>query len=525
MMTFIKNLATDSILAILFWGMVLPFNSAAFAQPVNWHYPPCAQNETLDKYCASWLTDPTTGNQVCAPGQMKDICVPVTTPGNDNDLNNIQRCMKDGTVCVDTTPTKVINGYSTSLSEVGGCWQYRRDYTCSTYDTVNTCSDFQGDPKCEVWSRKCIRSDSLFGCTEFEIEYQCMTKAGSSHQVEYCGDRNICIGGVCWNTGYVPDQDFAKVITDMEAARQIGAYNSSGLDIFHGESAWCRSKRAAGLKNCCTKTGGAKTNNAVMGTVISDVTGYAVRAGSKFVLDSLYGDTVNWLSSGWSAAVGGNLPGGQGMLDSVSNPQLSIGAYGFSIGGTGSFLGTAGYQLGSVGIGGANVGIYFNPYAFAAAIAIQLVMSAMTCDEEEAKLALKRGAGLCQEIDDFCTQQILGVCITRRRTYCCYNSKLAKIINVQGRAQLGMGWGDTEDPTCNGFTAAQLKQVDFSKIDFSEFVGDVMAAVDTSHIQEDLQKMQGETGQKALESSCKRTYAAVNGDMNKIPAECAGLVP
>lgn len=528
MLKFFRNLSTDVLLSFAFWGILLPFNSA-YAQPAEWHYPPCAQNEVLDKYCAAYITNPATGEQICAPDGMKDICVPVTTPGNVDDQSNIQRCMKDATVCVDATPAKTINGYNTTLAEVGGCWQYRRDYTCSTNNSVDTCTELESNPKCEVWSRQCKNSDHLFGCTEYALEYQCMTKAGSSYQVEYCGDRNICIGGVCWDTSYPPDGDFAQVITDMEAGRQIGTYNIDGLDIFHGTPEFCRSKRGAGLKNCCNKSGGAKTNNQLMGGMVSDVVGYGARLGSKFVLDAMYGDTVNWLASGWSAAAGATSTGAD-MINSVANPQLSLGMYGLSIGGTGSFMGMAGTQIGAIGAAGpGQIGIYFNPYALAFALAVQIVMSAMTCDEDEAKLAMKRGADLCTDaIDDWCTKEILGVCITRRRSYCCYNSKLAKIINVQGRAQLGMGWGDTESPSCNGFTTDQLKKIDFSQIDFSEFIGDVMGSIDTSHMAEDLMKMQSpgsaeDLKNSSLAASCKRTYEAVAGDLNKLPKECAGL--
>lgn len=496
---------------------------ASFAQmPSGGHLPPCGQYEVSDRVCLEYLTAPD-GSQICAPNGMKDICVPAIDNPNETTAPNVYKCQQDARYCVDAEPFKYFNGEKVPVKMAGGCWKYKRDYTCSTTNTEDTCQEYKGDSSCEVYSRQCINQAGVFGCTQWKVTYKCLTKPGKTEQVEYCGDRDICIGGVCWDTGYPPDQDFAQVITDMEAGRQIGVYSPDGLDIFNGKAEFCRSKRGAGLKNCCSTDGGGKSNNAVMGEAISGAAGFAARAGSKYVFDTLYGDTVNWMSSGWSAAIGGNLPGGQSFLDNIASP--GFGMYGFSIGGTGSFLGTAGYSLGTAG----GFPVYFNPYAFAFAIAVQVVMSAMTCDEDEAMLAMKRGAGLCTDaIDDWCTKEILGVCITRRRSYCCYNSKLAKIINVQGRAQLGMGWGDTENPSCNGFTADQLKQIDFSRIDFSEFIGEVMDSIDTSHIKEDLMKMQGEGAgdnlkNSALETSCQRTYEALGGDLKKMPSECAGF--
>ena len=244
------------------------------------------------------------------------------------------------------------------------------------------------------------------------------------------------------------------------------------------------------------------------------------------MFDTLYGDTSNWLASGWSAAVGANLPGGQSFLDSFSNPGFSM--YGFSIGGTGSFLGTSGVEIMAAN-GGIGYPVYFNPYAFAFAVGMHVIMQAMTCSEDEAVLAMRRGASLCSDkIGDWCSKEVLGVCITRKRSYCCYNSKLAKIINVQGRAQLGIGWGDEKSPSCSGFNAAQLQDIDFSKIDFSEFVGEVMDAVDMSQIQSDLTSSQsGEFKEDSLQKACKSTWEALQPqglDKTALPEECQGLI-
>ena len=40
---------------------------------------------------------------------------------------------------------------------------------------------------------------------------------------------------------------------------------------------------------------------------------------------------------------------------------------------------------------------------------------------------------------------------------CCFNSMLARIVNEQGRAQVGKGWGGAQSPDCSGFTVAQLQ--------------------------------------------------------------------
>lgn len=488
--------------------------------PPNGHLPPCSVHEVTDEVCLSYLTAPD-GSLVCAPDGMKTICLPdVSVPG-ESEVPNVFQCRRDAQTCLDSTPVKIINTVPVTLAQVGGCWKWKRNYTCSTENTENTCQEFADDPSCSVYGRKCLSQAGTFGCGQWEMEYRCITKPGRTDHIEFCGDTNICIGGVCWDTSYKPDEDFAKVITDLETAREIGAYAPDANDMFKGVASICRSKRAAGLKNCCKTDTSARSNNAVMGEFIKGASGFLGEVGSKYVFDTLYGDTANWLSSGWSAALGGH--GGQGILDSISNP--GFGMYGFSIGGTGSFLGTTGYTLGAAG----PYPIYFNPYAFAFAIGVNIIMQAMTCSEDEAVLAMRRGANLCSDkIGDWCSKKVLGICITRKRSYCCYNSKLAKIINIQGRAQLGIGWGDEESPSCSGFNAAQLTSIDFSKIDFSEFVGEVMDAVDMTRIQKDLlDAKDGEFKNDSLQKACQNSWAALqaqNLDESALPKECQGLI-
>lgn len=119
----------------------------------------------------------------------------------------------------------------------------------------------------------------------------------------------------------------------------------------------------------------------------------------------------------------------------------------------------------------------FNPYAFAAAVALQLIMEALACTPPELKLMQQRGANLCHSVGSYCSNQLdllfATVCLEQTQGYCCYNSKLAKIVNEQGRPQLPRGWGTPEAPSCTGFTMAEMKLLDFSKMDLSEFIADI----------------------------------------------------
>ena len=106
----------------------------------------------------------------------------------------------------------------------------------------------------------------------------------------------------------------------------------------------------------------------------------------------------------------------------------------------------------------------------------------MSCNEDEGKLAMKEGARLCHTIGTWCSSciRILGSCVScieHTTSKCCFNSMLARIVNEQGRAQIGKGWGGAESPDCSGFTVAQLQSLDFAAMDLSEFYASLVPMV------------------------------------------------
>lgn len=97
-----------------------------------------------------------------------------------------------------------------------------------------------------------------------------------------------------------------------------------------------------------------------------------------------------------------------------------------------------------------------------------------SCDATEKELAELRGKNRCIQVGTYCAEKKLGVCIRKKTTFCCYGTKLAKIVQEQGKRQLGLGFGSPEHPECQGLTAEQLSRIDFSQINFSEILSEVM---------------------------------------------------
>jgi len=88
---------------------------------------------------------------------------------------------------------------------------------------------------------------------------------------------------------------------------------------------------------------------------------------------------------------------------------------------------------------------------------------------------MKRDTRLCHSIGSYCSSRmpILRLCVEKTESYCCFNSRLARIINEQGRVQIGRGWGAAESPDCGGFTVSQLQALDFSRMNLSEFYAEI----------------------------------------------------
>jgi conjugal transfer mating pair stabilization protein TraN len=97
----------------------------------------------------------------------------------------------------------------------------------------------------------------------------------------------------------------------------------------------------------------------------------------------------------------------------------------------------------------------------------------VSCSAEEKLLATSRSKKLCHQIGTFCSKKILGQCVTKETSFCCFPTKMAKIFHEQGRTQLGIGWGSPEHPECRGFTIQELSKIDFSKLDLQELYADI----------------------------------------------------
>ena len=132
----------------------------------------------------------------------------------------------------------------------------------------------------------------------------------------------------------------------------------------------------------------------------------------------------------------------------------------------------------SVSYAGGSVQFSFDPWTFFAMVALEVAADYLSCTPEEQTLQLKRGADTCRYVGSVCTEYFMGRCLIKTESYCCYNSKLALLVQEAAHEQLGLGWNVADQHVCQGLTAYEMSRVDLGKIDPSA----LGALIDTSKV-------------------------------------------
>jgi len=171
---------------------------------------------------------------------------------------------------------------------------------------------------------------------------------------------------------------------------------------------------------------------------------------------------------GWSiSSIGTKIAVAKGVFTGMKAAYMA-----FKAGATASQAASAGANALIVGI---------DPTSIAISLAINFMMEFLFsgCDQQDMEAAMLRSSGMCHEVGRYCSSSFLGVCLQKAVSSCCFNTKLGRIIQEQGRPQLksfnGNLWGTAKKPMCRGFTPEEFQALDFSKMDLSEYYADIEA--------------------------------------------------
>ena len=410
-------------------------------------------NIATDRAVVGWTVNPAYGAiPTMRLSYVKPLTTVTTTDRWDDQCPALAaggRCTAStAAACTDGPATKAIDGFSVTRD----CWEYTSTMTCTSAAPVDQCAPL-ASAGCTPTASACKQTNVATGiCEVLEDRYNCPVPAQTVTSASNCPSNVFCLDGNCFDISAPNDADFARSMSLLEASREAGVYlDTDRMQVFKGEDNRCRDRL---LKNCCYSddAGAGMTNQSVFGT------------GSRLVYDVLMDDeNQQFLYQGVSA-----LLTGAGFSGTFS-------AYGVTVAVNGAAL-PAGS---SVLYAGDSLVVAFDPWSLVIAIVIYIVLSMMSCNENEGRLAMKEGARLCHTVGTWCSScfRILGACTScteHTTSKCCFNSMLARIVNEQGRAQIGKGWGGAQSPDCTGFTVAQLQRLNFAAMDLTEFYASLM---------------------------------------------------
>jgi conjugal transfer mating pair stabilization protein TraN len=115
-----------------------------------------------------------------------------------------------------------------------------------------------------------------------------------------------------------------------------------------------------------------------------------------------------------------------------------------------------------------------------------------SCSDEEISLANDKKAKEVIYIGTKCIEWwslgLGSICARKGDVYCTYKSELGRIIQQQGRPQLGLNFGTVDLPDCEGFTLNQFSALNFAAMDFTEYFATITTNFDQNAVATNLKQ-------------------------------------
>ncbi len=420
------------------------------------------QSSTRKKYVIDPNTDPmvVNANRAAANPERTMEEIVMETPGGVSAPDEIHECMEGGDeyiqVCEKTRVVRI-----KVIPEIKVIRRY-----CSGHESPNISKKRRGNHDQLMWCGGCqtaidikqhrkveiIQDDWSDGCTFLEAQsdegvcrYVAVTKGGPETRII---------------TGYVEKPEPGKPITDSEPIPRDSwseTYTYSCLKQVEGTCQSLRSKGCTQIGSECVEVMGGvcvawkqtfKCPSAKKTTTRYRTTG----AKSPFCLT---GDCTN---SDYEA--NGELLNAMSHLAILKEAQNDVRA-------------NVGIFKGQVRQCTKNCAGFRDCCTTGKGWGVSMNLSA--CSGEEQELGRWREKKRCVFVGTYCAEKILGKCTRKKSSFCCFGNKLSKLLNDQGKRQLGIGFGDAKFPDCRGLTPEELSRIDMSLMDLSELYEEVQA--------------------------------------------------
>ncbi|SEJ58302.1 Type-1V conjugative transfer system mating pair stabilisation [Azotobacter beijerinckii] len=311
-----------------------------------------------------------------------------------------------------------------------------------------------------------------------------------------------CMGGECFDTSNTKSTDFAYAVAMLQAAQfaehdlECGGdgtdvSESNTCKVFKGEGMECK-KALGGYVDCCEAPDGVSIFDYVKLTMASLKMASSVHALAidKSITEGYWYAAQNAIFDGAAKLIEGEW---SNVLSTATGSFRDTVAGKYTVGAVQSFLMQqtydvmvemgatqaasaifepaatgGGMQLTSQAAAFVNfVGMVYTAYV----VTDMMIKVIWECEKKEFELGAKKETRQCSYVGSYCASKVLGTCVEKREAYCCFSSVVGRIIQEQGRPQLGLDFGDPERPVCDALTVEQLGRIDWSRIDLSEWIG------------------------------------------------------
>jgi len=388
----------------------------------------------------------------------------------------------------------------------------------------DSCVELENDSSCGFISESCVEGGQGDSgkCYVVEKKYDCGYGVkipnytnNSSYQ---CGGEIKCMGDECLDLGRESSEDFAKAAGLLNAAQMMAQDMScTGLDsegdptgtdnvtckVFSGTAGTCKIA-VGGVQNCCKKPDNISLADYIMMLrAIPKLDGAIVNMADGSLVKGTYQTFRDPLVKGWTevtkpfASYGENISGAvkefvspikevynqvidqfkskvqEVISKAISNGLQSTGMGSGAAAGVADQVGkeaadkAASEIMANIGNAASTIMTIYTVYV----VTMMLIQIIWACEQEEFEMNAKRQLKSCHYVGSYCKTKVVGACIEKREAYCCFNSPLSRIINEQVRSQKGWGFGSPKNPQCDGLTLDQIAEVDWDKIDLTEWLG------------------------------------------------------
>ena len=321
-------------------------------------------------------------------------------------------------------------------------------------------------------SGKCVGDSNI---CPLGSQYTCM---------DYNGTK-MCSKGVCGDITKTENKETTEVNSDMlqdDGPKDADENCLGQIFLFTGRAMTCHpSGYDNSWKNCCDEDMGQTAMAEGVGsasTMVSVVNG--VRTMYQMGQVAYFSNAV---ASGAStiANVGGTYTVYTGTAATGYATTAVTPAVGEAVAGV-QAAGVAGEAAITTGLTN-YISAMINPTTIAIAVVLYIVTSLLSkgCNQQDIETSMLNKSKMCHYAGEYCqTKYFFGGCSQKAKAYCCFNSKLARIIHEQGRpmlktfqSQQGGIWGDAKSPKCRGLTPEEFQGLDFSQMDLSEYFEDI----------------------------------------------------